>query len=208
MVFTNDEFIEAVKRKEIVPYENDLITHLRNFTYEGIPLSVIVLCFPICNSNCYPTAIYLTKGMSYFKLIRGNINIYPKNLEFPNHSWVEKDGYVYDPTDGFKWKSELYYRVFKPEVLEVYDEVSIQGDSFYQDATKRLENKTCSKEALAMTLQYIEGIELKEPSMNHTMLLEEIKNCRNRYHITEKYPDSIMKKYYEMMEDETNIRTK
>jgi len=42
--------------------------------------------------------------MNHFHLVHGDINCIEKNDEYPNHSWVEKDGFVYDTTDGFKWE--------------------------------------------------------------------------------------------------------
>lgn len=109
MNVTIDDIMDGVKSGKIISYEKELIDKLRNFYYQGFPLSVVVLCFHICNRNCYPTSIFLTLGMDSFRLVHGNIHIYPKNSEYPNHSWVEKDGYVYDPTDGCKYEKELYY---------------------------------------------------------------------------------------------------
>ena len=202
MNFTNNDFKDAVLNKKIVSYEKELIDRLRDFSYEGIPLSVVVLCFSICNRNCYPTSIYLTLGMDRFRLIHGDVNIYPKNLEYPNHSWVEKDGFVYDPTDGYKWEKELYYRVFEPIVVKEYDEETVQNYPFYQETIQRLGKNDFDKDAVALILQYLELLEGENPSVNHNFLLEEIENFRSKYQITRRYSDQVMKKYREFMEKE------
>ena len=128
----------------------ELIYNLRNIDCNGIPLSIVMLCFSICNTHCYPTSIHLTRSMSYFKLVHGNINIYPKNLEYPNHSWVEKDGYVYDPTDGYKLDKSLYYRIFEPEVVEIYDENSVNDYDFYQEVINSSSKKDITKDNLTL----------------------------------------------------------
>lgn len=208
MNFTSDDFRNAVLNQKIASYEKELIDRLRDFSYEGIPLSVVVLCFSICNRNCYPTSIYLTLGMDHFKLVHGDVNIYPKNLEYPNHSWVEKDGFVYDPTDGYKWEKELYYHVFEPVVVKEYDEESVQNYSFYQETIQRLGKNDFDKDSVALILQYLELLEAEIPTVNHYFLLEEIEKSRSRYQITRRYSDQVMKKYREFMEEENKQHKK
>ena len=204
MNLTTQEIKEAIKRRKIAPYEMELIYNLRNIDCNGIPLSIVVLCFSICNTNCYPTSIHLTRGMSYFKLVHGNINIQPKNLEYPNHSWVEKDGYVYDPTDGYKWEKSLYYRIFEPEVVEIYDENSVNDYDFYQEVINSSSKKDITKDNLTLILQYLEILEEENPTVNHTLLLDEIEICRQQYHITQKNDDYVMKKYRKLIEESLN----
>ncbi|MCI6265570.1 MAG: hypothetical protein MR598_01825 [Erysipelotrichaceae bacterium] len=208
MNFTSDDFKDAVLNQKIASYEKELIDRLRDFSYEGIPLSVVVLCFSICNRNCYPTSIYLTLGMDHFKLVHGDVNIYPKNLEYPNHSWVEKDGFVYDPTDGYKWEKVLYYHVFEPVVVKEYDEESVQNYSFYQETIQRLGKNDFDKDSVALILQYLELLEAEIPTVNHYFLLEEIEKSRSRYQITRRYSDQVMKKYREFMEEENKQHKK
>lgn len=208
MNFTSDDFRNAVLNQKIASYEKELIDRLRDFSYEGIPLSVVVLCFSICNRNCYPTSIYLTLGMDHFKLVHGDVNIYPKNLEYPNHSWVEKDGFVYDPTDSYKWEKELYYHVFEPVVVKEYDEESVQNYSFYQETIQRLGKNDFDKDSVALILQYLELLEAEIPTVNHYFLLEEIEKSRSRYQITRRYSDQVMKKYREFMEEENKQHKK
>lgn len=200
MNVTIDDMMRGIKAGKILPYEMELINRLRDFHYQGVPLSVIVLCFPICNRNCYPTSIYLTLGMNSFRLVHGNINIFPKNGEYPNHSWVEKDGYVYDPTDGYKYEKQLYYQFYNPEVIEVYDEKTVNFYPFYHEVVGNL-GSIISEDNLTLMLQYLEILEEENPTVNHTLLLEEIHVCREQYGITKKYSSEAMAKYRSIMKE-------
>ena len=111
MALTEEELNDAFDKGLISYYEQELIDKLRTITFNGLPASVVVLSFPVRNGNCYATSVLLTKGMQSFKLVHGNVSEYPLNFNYPNHSWVEKDGYVYDPTDGCKYEKEFYYPV-------------------------------------------------------------------------------------------------
>lgn len=192
--------LEAIDAHLILPYESELIDSLRKITYLGIPASIVVLSFPVRNGQCHLIAMILTHGMSEFKLIRGNINEYPIEDEFPNHSWIEKDGYVYDPTDGFKYERDLYYELYNPKIIEEYDEQTLQRDTFYQKLESVLNKKQLDSNALALTLQYLEELELKEPTVNHTALLDEIQICRDLYDAKKVYSKKTMKKYNESMQ--------
>lgn len=183
--------------KKILPYEEELLENLRSELYMGVPVSLIVLCFEICNTNCYPTAINLTRGMDHFKLIYGDINIYSKQ-EYPNHSWVEKDGYVYDPTDGFKYERDFYYNLYKPQITKVYDEKTCQEYDFYRDVLN--EKGNMNLDFLTIMLQYIEEQENINPTINHTLLLNEINTLRKDYNITLKIDKNIMEKYREKLD--------
>lgn len=98
-------YIQAGK---IFPYEKELIDNLRDKYYYGIPLSVVLNSRFLCRTWCHHMAFQLSRGLDNYTIVRGNINRYPIGEE-PNHSWVEKERWVYDTTDGFKWERELYY---------------------------------------------------------------------------------------------------
>lgn len=193
---TNSEFKKYIEDGLIVPYEQELIDKLRNFNIKGVPLSIIVLCFDACNGNCYGTSVYLTSGMDNFKLIHGNINIYPEN-GFHNHSWVEKDGYVYDPTDGFKYEKELYYQLYDAKVVVSYDEEKCKDYNFYQEVIRNYNQADVS--FLSIFLQHLEEQDDAKANMNHYFLLEEIKKVREKYNITKRYDQKVMEEYRAML---------
>ena len=58
--------------------------------------------------------------MSSFKIVNGNINAINEE-ELGNHTWVEKEEWVYDVTDGMKWRKDAYYSIYQPNIVSVYD---------------------------------------------------------------------------------------
>lgn len=201
----SDEQLQmAIQEKLVDFYEVELIDRLRRITYRGIPSSIMVLSFPIRNGNCYPTSILLSKGMKNFKIVHGNVNEYPLNTKFPNHSWVEKDAYVYDPTDGIKWNKELYYELQCAEAVDVYDDTTIKDCRVYKDVEQMLcyDNDDVNAGTLSLLLQYVESLEIGDNTVNHAMLLEEIKKCRNFYGADFVYPDRAMQKYKEFVREQ------
>ena len=52
-----------------------------------------------------------------------------------------------------------------------------------------------------LLFQYLEILEEENPTVNHTLLLDEIEICRQQYHITQKNDDYVMKKYRKLIEE-------
>ena len=199
MRLSDEELHEALNSDIILPYEQELIDSVRNLTYLSLPVSVSLLSLPVRNGNCYAMSILLTKGMRSFKLVHGNVNMWAPGVDFPNHSWVEKDGYVYDPTSGCKYEKNFYYKKCEAEVIEVYDEISIQNYDLYNEVNSKINQDNVPLEQLSMMLQYLEMLELEDNTINHYMLLEEISKCREVYSATTVYDDKVMQKYKEYM---------
>lgn len=146
--------------------------------------------------------------MDDFKLIRGNINVYPKEDE-PNHSWVEKNGFVYDTTDGFKWKKEIYYQYFDAEPIEIYNKDNYMSLVFYQKELERTKIQLDDMDIL-LQLELIELLEREEPYINQYRLLEEINIFRKNKNLTKRLPKEIVEEYkrivIELMEEDKKIR--
>ena len=49
-------------------------------------------------------------------LVRGNIKTleYKYGNEKSRHGWIEIDDYVYDQTSLYKYKKDLYYKIYEP----------------------------------------------------------------------------------------------
>lgn len=199
---TNAEFKKYIEEDKIKPYEQELIDKLRSYNYKGIPLSIIVLCFDACNGNCYATSVFLTSGMDKFKLVHGNINIYPKN-NYHNHSWIEKDDFVYDSTDGFKYEKELYYKLYEAESVVTYDEENCKNYNFYQDMIQQYDEANIP--FLTIFLQFLEEEENKIPTINHNLLLKEIEAVRKKYNIIKRFNQSVMDEYRKEIEKQKII---
>lgn len=181
-----------MQENKIESYEEELIEKLRDKYYKGIPLSISLNSGFYCNHSCHYMAFQITRGMKYFKLVRGNISRYPIEPD-GNHSWVEKDGWVYDTTDGFRWQKDIYYKVFQATPIDVYDENNYTDSWFYRKELKK--TFPVSKEQSALMIELIEILETEKPHINHKKLMEEINLYREREKITERVPNEVMKEY-------------
>lgn len=199
MHLDSDIIIKALNEGKLLLYEDELIKRLRDISFQGFPLSISVLSKIINNGSCYVTSVNLTRGMDYFYLVHGDVNFLDKNYDYPNHSWVEKDGFVYDPSDGFKWEKNLYYELFKPDVKCIYNEVTVKDYEFYQSVLNKKE-EVLMMEYIAIILQYLEVIELENPSINQDLLLKEINLFRENNNISIRYSDEAIKEYRKILE--------
>ena len=116
MKIPQEVMVNALQEGKILPYEEELISKLRNLTYRGFPLSIILFCKEFCRGECFSMSMNLSRAMEHFTLVHGDVNFIVLDEKDPNHSWVEKDGFVYDTTDGFRWDKDLYYELFQPVV--------------------------------------------------------------------------------------------
>jgi len=104
-----------------------------------------------------------------------------------------KDGFVYDPTDGFKYEKELYYKLYDAEVISSYEEKNCKDYKFYKDVIKQYDRANIS--FLTLFLQYLEEEENIKPTINHKILLNEIEEIRKKYNITKRYDKKVMDEY-------------
>lgn len=184
---------------KIVPYEEELIEKLRDKYYEGIPLSIVLNSKCCCRTYCHHMAFQLTRGLDEFRLVRGNINIYPIG-DRPNHSWVEKDGFVYDTTDGFKWEKNTYYELFDATIIEEYNENNYMDFWFYRNQLEKCEK--VPKEQTAMMVELVEMLETEKQWINYECLMSEIAKFRKKEGITKKFPEEVMVKFKKFVLEE------
>ena len=189
---------KALDENKILLYEDSLIENLRDVYYMGVPVSISILSYPMCVKQCYAMSVNLTRGMDYFKLVHGDVNFLEKNGNYPNHSWVEKDGFVYDTTDGFKWDKELYYELFQPKVHEIYDDNTIKDYNFYHYIIAR-SNADMSLVDKSLMIQYIESLEKDEPLINADRLFEEVELWMKNNNITKRLSDEQMRRYKQIV---------
>lgn len=193
-----EDLDKALAENKILPYEQELVERLRNVSFHTIPVSIIILSKPLCRKECYAMSMNLTRGMDHFKLVHGDVNFLSKNDDYPNHSWVERNGWVYDTTDGFRWDKDLYYELFQPEVREIYDENSVKDYADYQWLLSKCEeDKPIATKALM--IQYIELLDRETPYINTNYLLNEIEVWRTSNNVTKKYSDEEMNKYQKIV---------
>lgn len=191
---------KALEEGKVLPYEEELVVRLRELNYRGLPLSIILFSREYCRGECYLMSMNISRAMDPFTLVHGDVNFIRENGEYPNHSWVEKDGFVYDTTDGFKWDKELYYSLFQPKVREVYDEISVRDYDDYQYVLSRAEEER-DLTTQALMIQYMELLETENPYVNQIFLQNEIDVWRERNGVCEKFSDEVMMEYKKIMTD-------
>lgn len=173
-------------------YEDELIENLRDKYYYGIPLSIFLLCDSLCIHQCHYLSVQITRGMSSFKVANGNINAINEE-ELGNHTWVEKEEWVYDVTDGMKWRKDAYYSIYQPNIVSVYDNNECLNWNFYQEEVNGSKTEPFSYDQ-ALMLEMIELLETENPSYNHDKLMKEIEIFRKENLISKKYYHTYVKR--------------
>lgn len=114
----------GLRTHNIMPYEQSLIERLREVYEGGLPASILLHIDRLCNGHCYDRATLISQGMDKFDLVWGSIrgirirqcqNLTGQALmDESNHCWVERNGWVYDTSSGYRTKKWLYYLVERP----------------------------------------------------------------------------------------------
>lgn len=198
MKIPQEVMVKALEERKILPYEEELVERLRGLTYRGFPLSIVLFCKEFCRGECYSMSMNISRGMDKFKLVHGDVNFIVLNDEYPNHSWVEKDGFVYDTTDGFRWDKDLYYELFQPVVREVYTEETVKDYGDYQRVLSH-SNDEVDPLQLQLMIQYIELLETENPYVNSKFLQNEINIWREKNNVTDRFSDEAMNEYKKIL---------
>lgn len=189
---------KALDEGKILCFEPELIENLRTIKYYGLPLSIILLCKEFCRKECFQMAINISRGMNDYKIVLGDVNYFDINGKYPNHSWVEKDGFVYDTTDGIKWDKELYYSLFKPVIHASYTKETVKDYEYYNTVIEQ-SSITIPIAQLTLMIQHIELLEEEKPSGNKEALLNEINLWRKANNITKRFSSDEMEKFKKIL---------
>ena len=116
-------------------YEEELIERLRSVYYGGIPASILLFIDPLTNGHCYDRSMLITMGMDDFTLVRGKISGLRLRYgeEKAGHGWVESGDWVYDTSEGLKFKKSLYYAMESPQVTAIRTKQECLDYDEYQD---------------------------------------------------------------------------
>ena len=143
----------GLDNKEIIPIEKEVFTKLKHFYVSGVPLSIHLRMRPVLPpGRCYERRFYIALALDNAVVADGKIKSLESKTEKDRsgHGWVEKDGWVYDPTTLYKYKKELYYKIHRPYDLEYYyyDEYSEYPFYKYLKETKLEDLKPNGKKRL------------------------------------------------------------
>lgn len=180
---------------ESEPYDEEFINCLRKEKCNGIPLHILALSYYLCRKNCHFVTIQFTSVMDKFDLVTANISSYPYD-ENGNHSFIEKDGWVYDTTKGFKYKKEDYYKLFNPQIVKVLNEDTYINDNVYMYyLTLGSQNVENERKNLELTFKMLEYLEKLRPTINGKRLLMEIEKYRKENPYEGTLKEEEVKKY-------------
>lgn len=156
----------GIKNGDILPFEDSLYERLSNVYFNGYPLSMqIKYLRPMMSpGQCEDRSWFITMAFEDAFWVSGDV----KNLELEHgknaawHFWVEHDGWVYDPTSLYKFKKELYYKMFMPTNVIVCTPDVYKKHEWYQTVvnTKIDDLRPGGKERyhLCVSIPLIKGI--------------------------------------------------
>ena len=163
-------FYNGLRDHKIVPLPLDFVHAMDHTFVSGLPVSIhLKFLKPIIEpGKCLDRSLYMFFCFDDAVLVRGDC----KDLEYKYgkedsvHGWIEKDGFVYDPSLLMRIDKELYYKMYQPtnvtksskadycsieENKKLYDDIkSTTLEDYRPNGRKRLE--------LALTMPLALGI--------------------------------------------------
>ena len=130
-------FSEGLRNGSIVPFDEDLYKRLSKVYFNGIPMSIqIKYLRPMWSpGQCEDRSLFIAMGLDNALWVCGE----QKDLELNYgkksawHYWVEHDGWVYDPTLLYKFKKELYYKIYMTTNVQSRTFEEYKQIDWYQD---------------------------------------------------------------------------
>lgn len=111
-------FRNGILNKEIEPFNDDFYNELAKTYIFGLPVSIHIKYLKPNRppGKCFERSLYMFLAQPSSILVRGNIKTleYKYGKENSRHGWIEMDDYVYDPTSLYKYKKDLYYKIYEP----------------------------------------------------------------------------------------------
>ena len=129
------------------PYDKDTIDAMYNVRFCGMPISFLLLDGRKTNIYCHFCASLLTYVIPGSKRVEGKLTV----LDGEDHSWVEKDGYVYDTTEVLMWDKDCYYE--KDGVLSSF----VVSDEEVDKCTKEYLTNPGFNESFVCWIEDLEG---------------------------------------------------
>ena len=112
---------EGIKNGDIMPFEEDLYERLSKIYFNGYPMSLQIkyLKPQFGPGQCQDRSLFITMGFDDALWVSGDNKDLEYNFGKKNawHFWVEHNGWVYDPTLLYKFKKEVYYKIYDPTNL-------------------------------------------------------------------------------------------
>ena len=112
------EMIKGALQGKIIPFDEEFYKSMSTTYFSCIPISMhIKYLKPIIPpGKCYDRSMYMFFCFDDALLVVGD----NKDLEtryvkgHGGHGWMEKDGYLYDPSLLVRFEKDLYYKIYEP----------------------------------------------------------------------------------------------
>lgn len=130
-------FNEGLKNGNILSFEGDLYERLSKIYFNGFPLSIKIKYLKpmVSPGNCEDRSWFITMGFEDALWVSGDLRTL--ELQYGKagawHFWVEHDGWVYDPTLLYKFKKEVYYKIYMPSNVRIRTVEEYKNDEWYRD---------------------------------------------------------------------------
>ena len=129
-------YLKGINEGTIVPFDDDFNYVLKQSYVMSMPVYFFVkyLNDPTKYDERYNKALFMFLCFDDALLVKGNTNLSKRSIR----SWVEKDGYVYDPELLMRFNKDVYYQLYKPSNVESIDmktfrDESIDNEDLYTD---------------------------------------------------------------------------
>lgn len=128
---------EGLRNGDIVPFEDDLYERLSKVYFGGFPISINIKYLRPTKTpgHCEDRSMFITMGFDDALWVVGDLKKFELKYGKENawHNWVERDGWVYDTTLLYKFKKELYYKIYLPTNVRSRSAEEYKKHEWYQD---------------------------------------------------------------------------
>ena len=155
----------------IVPYDDGFYKELNKTIVDTYPVGIDIKYIrpKLGPGKCYDRSLKMFFAIDNSVLVRGSLKYFRLmgDTEGVNHGWVEKDGYVYDPTWLFRFNKDYYYKIFGVEkeyktTIEEYCNCSAENNELYtkiKNTTKEsIKNNMLDKLTLYTIVPLLKGL--------------------------------------------------
>ena len=168
--------IKNYKKGRLTPFDDEYYKELQGTIVNGFPVSIDIKYLKpnIKPGKCWDRSLRMFFAMENSVLVRGSLNYFrvKGEVQSPNHGWVERDGYVYDPTFRIKYDKDTYYKMFDvkdvykvtkeeyisdPDAKKYYEESKLPIEEYKPYGSKRID--------LMMSIPFLEAIAEYHPDM-------------------------------------------
>lgn len=171
----------GIQTGRVRAYDDSLLQKMRKVSYNGFPVSAVLLCPELCQGYCYQSVLLLAKALkdSKFRVVTADVDMLALNpvyldkyrgmddVPWANHCFLEEttpEGivWVYDTSMGLIFEKNLYYEIQNPQIFTINEQ---------EDFTEEYDFK---EYAMPISLEILESMAIASENLYTAALLSEI----------------------------------